>query len=165
MNSVVQNGVIVILTNNNDILLLLIRYMARDGLDKKEIIKRLGITSQKFTALINKDSSICDELIYQKMITDYKVEDAVLKKALGGTVTEVKETEKYTGTETVTVTKEVPADTSALQFWLKNKCPDKWSDKGSDFSDTQEKLDKIFLSINAMADSYDNDLHESEEIK
>lgn len=160
-----QNGVIVILTNNDDILLLLIRYMARDGLDKKEIINRLGITSQKFTALINKDSSICDELIYQKMITDYKVEDALLKKALGGTVTEVKETEKSTGTETVTVTKEVPADTSALQFWLKNKCPEKWNEKGSDFSDTQEKLDKIFLSINSLAESNYNNSNDTEDLK
>jgi len=86
------------------------------------------------------------------MITDYQVEDALLKKALGGVSTEVKKTEKKTGTETVTVTKEVPADTSALQFWLKNKCPDKWSDKAEAVSNTEERLNKIFDSISHEAD-------------
>ena len=142
----------IIISDNDEKILLLIRYMSRDGVQKDEIIARLGITKKKFTELIKKSDKNTEELIYEKMITDYQVEDALLKKALGGVSTEVKKTEKKTGTETVTVTKEVPADTSALQFWLKNKCPEKWSDKAETVSNTEELLNKIFDGITQQAE-------------
>lgn len=156
-NSIVQNSGVIKITSNEDYLLLLVRYMARDGIDKKDIIKRLSISSRKYNSIIEQLGENPDELVYQKMLTDYQVEDALLKKALGSTSTEVKETEKKTGTETVTVTKEVPADTSALQFWLKNRCPNKWSEKGAEMSNIDENLMKIFNAISDKADEEFND--------
>ena len=126
--------------------------MLRDGFSKKEIASRLEISNQKLSSLIKKLNEESDELSYIKMLTEYQVEDALLKKAIGTTVTEVKETSKPSGTELVTITKDVLPDTSALQFWLKNKCPEKWSDKGVSFTNTEELLNKIFDSISDNAD-------------
>ena len=75
-----------------------------------------------------------------------------MKKALGSTSVEIKETEKQTGTETVKVTKEIPADTSALQFWLKNRCPDRWCDNANEHGETIEKLEKIMEGITLLSE-------------
>lgn len=130
---------------------LLIHYMARDGMEEREIAKRLNLKVSYIRKLIESDEGIIRDMEYAKMLTDYRVEDSLLKKALGTTVTEVKETEKGTGCETVTNVKEVPGDTSAMQFWLKNRCPEKWSDRAGGNADTIERLEKIFKSIDSKA--------------
>lgn len=121
--------------------------MARDGLSESQIIKHLGITQNKFNSLKKANDELKKDINYSKLLTDYAVEDALLKKALGSISKEVKETEKESGTEMVTVTKEVPADTSALQFWLKNRCPDRWNEKNVSGKSTEEMLDSIMERI------------------
>ena len=62
-----------------------------------------------------------------KQEVDEKVENALLKRALGYTYDEVKET--YDGdqlTKRQVVTKHVPADVGAMIFWLKNRRPQDW---------------------------------------
>lgn len=133
--------------SNNDNIRLLIHYMARDGFDVSEISKRLNLKISAIKKLIKSDEDIIRDMEYAKLLTDYRVEDSLLKKALGSTVKEVKETEKSTGIETVINTKDVPGDTSAMQFWLKNRCPEKWGENAKDTSDTAERLEKIFQAI------------------
>lgn len=125
--------------------------MARDGLNESQIIKHLDITQSKFNSLKRKSDDLKKELSYGKLLTDYAVEDALLKKALGGISKEVKETEKDSGSEMVTVTKEIPADTSALQFWLKNRCPEKWNEKNNSAKSTEEMLESIMERITEKA--------------
>ena len=136
-------------TDNN--IRLLIHYMARDGFDEKEISKRLNLKISYIKRLVNNDKDILRDMEYAKMLTDYRVEDSLLKKALGDTVTETKTTEKASGSETITNTKEVPADTSATQFWLKNRCPDKWNEKIPGDEGTVQRLEKIFEAIDQKA--------------
>lgn len=138
-------------SSNDDTIRLLIQYMARDGLNEEEIAKRLKKKVSYIRKLIKSDENIIRDMEYAKLLTDYKVEDMLLTRAVGTTLTEVKETEKNTGTEVVTNTKDVVADTSAIQFWLKNRCPQKWNDKGTDNSDTIERLEKIFSAIDDKA--------------
>ena len=126
--------------------------MARDGLSESQIIKHLGITQNKFNSLKKANDDLKKDINYSKLLTDYAVEDALLKKALGSISKEVKETEKESGTEMVTVTKEVPADTSALQFWLKNRCPDRWNEKNVSGKSTEEMLDNIMERITKNAE-------------
>ena len=126
--------------------------MARDGLSESQIIKHLGITQNKFNSLKKANDELKKDINYSKLLTDYAVEDALLKKALGSISKEVKETEKESGTEMVTVTKEVPADTSALQFWLKNRCPDRWNEKNVSGKSTEEMLDNIMERITKNAE-------------
>ena len=131
---------------------LLIHYMARDGMDEYEIAKRLNLKVSYIKSLIKDNEEIIRDMEYAKMLTDYRVEDSLLKKALGTTITETKETEKSTGFETVTSTKEVQGETSAIQFWLKNRCPEKWSDKENSNAETVEKLEEIFKAIDKKAE-------------
>ena len=137
--------------STDDNIKLLIRYMARDGYDAEEISKRLNIKLSQLKKIIEDDEEINRDLEYAKMLTDYRVEDMLLKRALGTTVTETKETDKGNGIETITNTKEIQGDTTAIQFWLKNRCPEKWNEKSASNADTVERLDKIFKAIDKRA--------------
>lgn len=132
-------------------LILLIRYMARDGMSEEEIEKRLGIKKSRLRSILKKEKGLSEELEYSRLLTDFEVEQALLKKALGGMSTEVKETQKAGGTERVTVTKEIPSDTTALQFWLKNRCPERWGEKASGENETARKLSQIMNDITLLA--------------
>ena len=79
---------------------------------------------------------ISDTLKRGKEVVDVEVENALLKRALGYSTTEVTreralnpETDKVELVVTKAVTKEVPPDTTAQIFWLKNRRPDLWRDK------------------------------------
>ena len=137
--------------STDDNIRLLIHYMARDGFDETEISKRLNLKVSYIKKLIKNDKDIIRDIEYAKLLTDYRVEDSLLKKALGDTVTETKTTEKGSGSETITNTKEVPADTSAIQFWLKNRCPDKWNEKVPGDEGTIQRLEKIFEALDKKA--------------
>ncbi len=125
--------------------------MARDGLDYEEIVKKLGIPKRKINSLIKQDETLEKELEFAKLLTDYAVEDALLKKALGSTSVETKETKKGTGVESITVTKEIPSDTAALKFWLEHRCPERWSEKSENNQTIDEKLEKITQEISEQA--------------
>ena len=58
-----------------------------------------------------------------------QVEQALLQRALGLTVTETRTEVTEKGEKTVRTEKELPPDLSAQVFWLKNRCPEKWRDK------------------------------------
>ena len=58
-----------------------------------------------------------------------EVAQALLKRALGCTVTETRTEVTEKGEKTVTTVKQMPPDISAQVFWLKNRCPSEWRDK------------------------------------
>ncbi len=77
-----------------------------------------------------------EDLNKEKARADEKVENALLKRALGYEYTEVyhervlnKETGEYEFVLTKEVTKDVKPDISAQLFWLKNRQPELWRDK------------------------------------
>ena len=81
---------------------------------------------------------ISDTLKKGKDVVDVEVENSLLKRAKGCTV--VEETQELminpdTGKRelitTKKVIKEIPPDTTAQIFWLKNRRPDLWRDKQS----------------------------------
>lgn len=125
--------------------------MARDGLDYEEIVKKLGISKRKINSLMKRDETLKKELEFSKLLTDYAVEDALLKKALGSTSVETKETQKSTGIESITVKKEIPSDTAALKFWLEHRCPERWAEKSETNQAIDEKLEKISKEISEQA--------------
>ena len=65
-----------------------------------------------------------------KEVIDRKVENALVKSALGYTYTEVTRERDETGAMVVTkeVVKEVKPSTTAQIFWLKNRKPEIWRD-------------------------------------
>ena len=131
--------------------LILLRAKSRDSLTKNELAKNLGISPKTLSVWENKHPEIAEALRQGREITDVSVENAILKKALGFEVTEVKTVVKADGAEEVTtVLKSVPPDVSAASLWLKNRCPEKWRDKPRE-EDSISKVDKILEEINAQA--------------
>lgn len=109
--------------------LLLLEAWARDGLTDEQIAARMGINVATLYRYKNQFSEICNALEKGKEIVDIKVENALLQRALGCTVTETKIKESALGTEKQTITKQYPPDVAAAIIWLKNRKPDKWRDK------------------------------------
>ena len=103
---------------------------ARDGLTDDDIAANMGISRSTLAAWKKKYQDISDTLKEGKDVADIRVENALYKKAVGGVYTEVTE-ERIKGVLVVTkrITKEIPGDTTAQIFWLKNRKPDIWKDK------------------------------------
>lgn len=159
------NTGVIYISNDNENIILLIKYMTRDGLSESQIIEQLGITQSKYNSILKANKALKEELKHTKMLTDFAVEDSLLKKALGGRTTEIKQTDKGSGIETVTVTKDVPGDTTAIQTWLKSRCPERWSDKAEAGQNTEALLKRIFDSIDTQADDKaKNDYEEQEQL-
>lgn len=122
--------------------LLKIEGWARDGLTNEQIAGNMGISRETLNQWSKKYPDISDALKKGKEITDRKVENALLNKALGFTKTirkafkckdviydngkrvSEKERIEYADEEVY-----IPPDTTAQIFWLKNRKPDQWRDK------------------------------------
>lgn len=114
--------------------LLILGAWARDGLTDEDIAHNIGISRSTLKEWKKKIPAISATLNTNKAIADIRVENALFKKAIGCTVKEkviskiknpdgaVTETER-------TVERELPPDTTAGIFWLKNRKPKDWRDK------------------------------------
>ncbi len=100
---------------------------AKAGVADKQIAKNLGVAYSTFRDYVKKHSELSASLSKGKQEIDEKVENALLKRALGYEYDEVKEI--YEGdqlTKRQVITKHVPADVGAMIFWLKNRRPQEW---------------------------------------
>ena len=121
--------------------LLLLEGWARDGLTDEQIAHNMGVSRKTLAEWKKKYGDIGDTLKRGKEIVDYEVESALLKKALGYKVKEQKVTKDG---ELVGVEREIPPDTTAQIFWLKNRRPDKWRDKVENVNiNQQDRVIKI----------------------
>ena len=106
---------------------------ARNGLNDEQIAHNIGISRQTLYKWRKKDERLETALKKGKEVTDYEIENALFKKAIGGYFEETKERiEKVDGKEiktTETIKKYYPPDTTACIFWLKNRKPDDWKDR------------------------------------
>lgn len=111
--------------------LILLRGWAQDGYTLDDICARIGITRHKLYGWRKKYPPIADALACGKEMVDYKVENALLKSALGGKKREVRVTTIMRKGKVVEVQKEEfeterePVE-KAIEFWLTNRLPDKW---------------------------------------
>lgn len=112
--------------------LLLLEGWARDGLTDEQLAEKIGIAVSTLYDWKNKHSEISEALKKGKEIVDIQVENALLKRALGYSYTEVMTEESTDGTKRRETVKFIPPDTTAQIFWLKNRRPDKWRDKPVD---------------------------------
>lgn len=119
----------------------LAEYHFRKGKDKNEVAKILGISPAKLRKIFGSREKL-DEAEKSRELIALEMENALIKKACGYSYTEVKETEKESGTEIVTTTKECLPDVTAAKTWLESRCLEGWNSKGVK-SSTDEKLDFI----------------------
>lgn len=111
---------------------MLLEGFARDGLTDEQIAKNIGIRRSTLSDWKIRFPDIADALKKGKAVVDYEVENALLKRALGYPTTDIirERVIDEDGSEhlviTKEVTKEVPPDTTAQIYWLKNRLPGKW---------------------------------------
>ena len=127
----------------------LIESWCRDGDIETTIIKKLSVGVSTFSEYKKKYKELREVLKKGKEEVDYAVENALLKRALGYTTKEIHETTDSMGGVTVKeVTKEVPPDTTAQIYWLKNRKKHKWKDKWEvTVASKEEKIDKYFSKL------------------
>ena len=103
---------------------------ARDGLTDEQLAEKMGIGTRTLYDWKSRYPQISQALKKGKEIVDTRVENALLKRALGYDFQE--ERIERSGKDGVKVTqtlKHIPGDTTAQIFWLKNRRPDRWRDK------------------------------------
>lgn len=125
--------------------LVLLEGWARDGLTNEQIANNIGINVKTLYEWKNKESNISNALKKGKEVIDFEVENALLKRALGYTIT-INE-QKIDKDGCVHDTKRdvhVPGDTTAQIFWLKNRKKEQWREK-QEYSNDEgfAKLDKL----------------------
>lgn len=116
--------------------LILLESWARDGYTIQDIATRVGVSQQRFRVWMNEYPEIKKAVNNGRELVDYKVENALLKSALGYKTREVKVTAKIKDGKVVeetkeTIDKEFAPNVSACQVWLYNRVPKKWKNMNS----------------------------------
>lgn len=129
--------------------LQLLEGWARDGLTDEQIADNMGISTSTLYYWKNKYSEISEALKKGKEIVDIQVENALLKRALGYSYSEVTTEKDGNKIKQKITKKQVIPDTTAQIFWLKNRRPDKWRDKPpiDDSNATEAELPKLFDTL------------------
>ena len=139
--------------------LIILGGWARDGMTDQQIADSIGISRSTLSAWKVKYPDISDTLKNNKDIVDRRVENALLKSALGPCQREITEElveDPETGKKKLMLVKRIekqhPGNTLAQIFWLKNRKPKDWRDKPEVTNEeTLEKLDKILKGIDDAA--------------
>ena len=132
--------------------LMLLECWARDGYTFQDIANRIGISISTLRAWRVQYPEINDALKKGREIIDYKVENALLKSALGYKTKEVKVTTTIRFGKTVETIKEVTdkeqaPNVSAIQCWLYNRLPNKWKKNRDQLIELNEEDTKIQVTV------------------
>lgn len=111
--------------------LTLIGDWARQGLSNGEIASRAGITARTLAKWRRSSPALEAALLRGRDWANAAVEGALLRRALGYTVTETAEEETSTGLKTKTSEKHIPGDLSAQMVWLKTRRPEIWGERAA----------------------------------
>ncbi len=131
---------------------------ARDGLTEEQIAKNIGIDKTTLYRWKIKESNICNALKKGKEVVDFEVENALLKRALGYTIT-INE-QKVDKDGCVHDTKRdvhIPGDVVAQIFWLKNRKKEQWREKVEPTTNPNE-LSKVQELLNKIKEESKNDI-------
>ena len=134
--------------------LILIEAWARDGYTLSEIAQRMGVARYTLSKWRQRYPDITKALSTGKELIDYKVENALLKAALGYTTKEIKVTlgKKVVSGEVFevlkeTTTREVAPNVTACMAWLNNRKHDQWKRNRDKVIDFDEEDSNINITI------------------
>lgn len=133
--------------------LILLEGWARCGLTDEQIAKNMGIAPSTLYEWKKKSKEFSESLKKGKEVVDFEVENALLKRALGY---EYEEETYENGILTKKVKKQVPPDTTAQIFWLKNRKPNNWKDKIETDEDKEAvaNASQVIAKIRKVAQEY-----------
>jgi hypothetical protein len=110
--------------------LFLVENWAKSGNTAEEIAEKLDIAKSTLYVYMSKHPDFSDAIKKGKEEIDFKVENALCKRALGyDYFEEVWENREGKMICVKRIKKHMPPDTTAQIFWLKNRKRDIWKDK------------------------------------
>ena len=132
--------------------LMLLECWARDGYTVQDIANRIGSSISTLRAWRVQYPEIDSALKKGREIIDYKVENALLKSALGYKTKEVKVTTTMRYGKVVETIKEVTdkeqaPNVSAIQCWLYNRLPNKWKKNRDQLIELDDEDTKIQVTV------------------
>lgn len=134
--------------------LLLLESWARDGYTIQDIAMRVGVHVSTFRGWMADYPEIKKAVNTGRELVDYKVENALLKAALGFKTREVKVVATMKGGRIVEERKEVTdkefaPNVSAITAWLYNRQPKKWKNMNSKVNmfDELDKDTSIHITV------------------
>jgi hypothetical protein len=130
----------------------LIEGWARDGYTFQDIANRIGISTMALRKWRDSYEEFNEALRKGREIVDYKVENALLKSALGYRTKEVKVTTLMQKGKVVQMMKEVTSkdqapNVSACQVWLYNRLPQKWKKNRDSLIELDEEDSTIQVTV------------------
>lgn len=136
----------------------LLECWSRDGYTLQDIAERIGINRATLDQWRKVYPEIALALKKGREIIDYKVENALLKSALGYKTKEVKVTTvmrfgKVIETTKDVTNKEVAPNVSAINMWLTNRLPDKWKKNRDQIIDLDDEDTSIQVTVTKAKDS------------
>lgn len=152
--------------------LALIECWARDDYSIKDITEKMGITQKTFIEWRKQYKEIDEALKAGKEETDYRVENALLKSAVGYKTTETKtiisppDKDGNRKIKIEKIEKEIPPNPTSALAWLNNRKPDLWKRNRDNFA-TDKNDSNITVNI-IRHDNKDNeewDVNASTDIK
>ena len=133
--------------------LMLIECWARDGMTESDIANRIGIGTSTLSLWKRQYEEIKNALKKGKEIVDYKVENALLKSALGYKVRKNKVIMELNGMGQMVTTRreildeEVPPNVNAISMWLINRNSNKWKRNRDNILQLDDKESNITVNI------------------
>ena len=134
--------------------LLLLQCWSRDGFNLSEIAKRIGITPQLLSKWKRENIEIKEAMQSGREVVDYRVENALLKSALGFELKEITVTigrrqinGQWVDITKETKTKEVAPNVTACLAWLNNRKPDMWKKNRDNVVDIEDEESDVKITI------------------
>lgn len=130
----------------------LLKCWARD-FSLTDIAAKIGVSIQTLKAWRDKYPEIEEAISEGKEIVDYRVENALLKVALGYTTTDVKtiiSPPDKNGNRAIRVEKtekEIPPNPTAIMCWLNNRKPEQWKRNRDNIQQLNDNDSKITVNI------------------
>jgi len=150
--------------------LMLLECWARDGYTFQDIANRIGISISTLRMWRVQYPEIDNALKKGREIIDYKVENALLKSALGYKTKEVKVTTtmrygKVVETVKEATDKEQAPNVSAIQCWLYNRLPNKWKKNRDQLIELDDEDTKIQVTVTRASASQSTKAQQDETAK
>lgn len=132
--------------------LLLLECWSRDGYTHEDIANKIGVDKKTIYEWRSQYPEIRDALRNGREIVDYKVENALLKSALGYKKKEVKVTTTMRYGKVVETVKEVTEseqspNVSAIQMWLYNRQKNKWKNMNAKSNMFEEMVEDDTIEV------------------
>jgi len=142
---------------------MLLECWARDGYTFQDIANKIGIAVSTLRTWRAQYPEFDEALKRGREIIDYKVENALLKSALGYKTKEIRVTTtmrygRIVETIKETTDKEQAPNVSAIQCWLYNRLPQKWKKNRDQLIELNDEDAKIQVTVTRASKQSDTDL-------